>query len=91
MFRFLGILPSFKLLSAGRNDQGALYREYELSCPQIRCRFVETFSLDFLAPLEKSETAYGVSLPLSIAQNTERTNMKDALIETGAVVNGEIE
>ena len=51
LFRFLGVLPSFKLLSAGRNDDGALFREYQLSCPQISCRFVETFAPDFLDPL----------------------------------------
>lgn len=91
LFRFLGILPSFKLLTAGRNDQGALYREYELSCPQIRCRFVETFSLDFLEPLEQFETVYGVSLPPPTAQNTHRSNINDALTETGTAINGKVE
>lgn len=48
LFRFLGVLPSFKLLSSGRNPDGALWRVYDLSCPQIRCRFVETFTAGFL-------------------------------------------
>jgi len=63
MFRYLKVLPSFKLLSAGRGhptpttapadtlDASAplpLWREYELSCPQLRCQFVETFAPNFL-------------------------------------------
>lgn len=48
LFRFLGVLPTFNLLGVGRNPDGALWREYELSCPQLRCRFVETFALGFL-------------------------------------------
>jgi hypothetical protein len=48
LFRFLGVLPTFNLLGVGRTPDGALWREYELSCPQLRCRFVETFALGFL-------------------------------------------
>ena len=63
LFRFLGVLPSFKLLSAGRDEEGSLFREYELSCPQIRCRFVETFALGFLDCNTQIE-AYGtISTP----------------------------
>ena len=51
LFRFLGVLPSFNLLGAGRNADGELWREYELSCPQVRCRFVETFISGFLEDL----------------------------------------
>lgn len=47
LFRFLGVLPTFTLLGVGRaNNQ--LWREYELSCPQLKCTFVETFSENFL-------------------------------------------
>jgi hypothetical protein len=48
LFRYFGVLPSFNLISAGRNDDGALWREYELSCPQLKCSFVETFAPGFL-------------------------------------------
>ena len=48
LFRYLGVLPSFLLLKAGRETDGRLWREYELSCPQLRCRFVETFAPQFL-------------------------------------------
>ena len=48
LFRYLGVLPSFQLLKAGRETDGHLWREYELSCPQLRCRFVETFAPQFL-------------------------------------------
>jgi hypothetical protein len=96
MFRYLKVLPSFKLLRAGRGDPASapalavgavgaagaagaagavgaagasaasvssppnaldtsadespksLWREYELSCPQLRCCFVETFAPNFL-------------------------------------------
>lgn len=64
LFRFLGVLPSFNLLSAGRDNEGALFREYELSCPQIRCRFVETFALDFLEP-DLQPGFEGMKLPLA--------------------------
>ena len=43
LFRFLGALPVFKLLGAGRLQDGSLWREYTLSCPQIKCQFKETF------------------------------------------------
>ena len=48
LFRYFGVLPSFQLLKAGREIDGHLWREYELSCPQLRCRFVETFAPQFL-------------------------------------------
>lgn len=48
LFRFLGVLPSFRLLNAGRRADGSLWRDYELSCAQLRCRFVESFAPHFL-------------------------------------------
>lgn len=82
LFRYLGVLPKFCLLQAGRGcpplkqmseidvadpplqqeqsvdaiekasadtqDVMCLWREYELSCPQLTCTFLETFPLDFL-------------------------------------------
>ena len=69
LFRFLGVLPSFKLLSSGRNPDGALWRDYDLSCPQIRCRFVETFAPGFLDysidTLSLSTGASAIVVPLS--------------------------
>jgi hypothetical protein len=71
LFRFLGVLPSFKLLSSGRNPDGALWRVYDLSCPQIRCRFVETFTTGFLDytvdALSLSADADSIVVPLSSA------------------------
>lgn len=52
LFRYLGVLPSFTLLQAGRKADGCLWRQYELSCPQLRCRFVETFAPSFLEFME---------------------------------------
>lgn len=59
LFRFLGALPAFKLLGAGRLESGSLWREYTLSCPQLKCQFRETFEPDiFNIPIEedKNET-----------------------------------
>ena len=71
LFRFLGVLPSFKLLSSGRNPDGALWRVYDLSCPQIRCRFVETFATGFLEysvdTLSLSTDVNTIVVPLSPA------------------------
>jgi hypothetical protein len=68
LFRFLGVLPSFNLLGVGRNPDGALWREYELSCPQLRCRFVETFAVGFLDfPTNQIDSKYADSIH---SQNT---------------------
>jgi hypothetical protein len=48
LFRYLGVLPSFRLHHAGRRADGSLWRDYELSCAQLRCRFVESFAPHFL-------------------------------------------
>eukprot|EP01038_Epipyxis_sp_PR26KG_P008889 gene8889-11988_t len=49
LFRYLGVLPTFSLLTFGRNsDDNSLFRDYELSSPQLKCRFRETFKHDFL-------------------------------------------
>lgn len=56
LFSFLGVLPSFNLIRAGRNDKGALWREYELSCPQLKCAFTETFAPGFLEFKGRSES-----------------------------------
>ena len=47
LFRFLGALPRFVLLEAGRKENGVLWRRYSLSCDQLCCEFTETFALDF--------------------------------------------
>lgn len=46
LFRFLGVLPAYRLLSAGRAPGGGIWRDYELSCSKFKCRFKETFSKD---------------------------------------------
>ena len=62
LFRYLGVLPSFQLLAMGKGscqDRATdlvpphgrnvrLWREYELFCKQLSCRFVEEFEHDFL-------------------------------------------
>jgi hypothetical protein len=48
LFRFLGVLPTFQLTSAGHNDDGQLWRRYTLSAPQLSCTFLETFEANFL-------------------------------------------
>ena len=54
LFRYFHILPSFSLNGAGKrfengfDGKDTLWREYELSCPQMRCHFVETFVPGFL-------------------------------------------
>jgi len=56
LFRFLGALPAFKLLGAGRLENGSLWREYSLSCSQLRCQFRETFEpnfFDYIEPLKQ--------------------------------------
>ena len=47
LFRYLGALPRFVLLEAGRKEDGVLWRRYSLSCDHLRCEFTETFSRDF--------------------------------------------
>jgi len=48
LFRYLGALPVFTLLEAGKHaSDGALWRRYELSCAQLKCEFVETFKPGF--------------------------------------------
>lgn len=59
LFRHLNVLPSFQLHAAGRCPQSmpaqdlrgkdyayGLWRDYELSCSKISCRFVERFAPD---------------------------------------------
>lgn len=48
LFRFLGVLPTFELQSAGHNGDGQLWRRYTLSAPQLSCTFLETFEANFL-------------------------------------------
>jgi hypothetical protein len=48
LFRYFRILPRFQLIAVGRNGSDVLWREYELSCQQMKCRFIETFKPDFL-------------------------------------------
>lgn len=54
LFKFLGILPNFKLLQAGKvyhpnhPSKYSIWREYELDCPKFFCRFEERFAPDFL-------------------------------------------
>lgn len=48
LFRYLNVLPTFRLLKAGRDTNGSLWREYTLSCPQLTCTFTEVFSPGFL-------------------------------------------
>ena len=47
LFRFLGALPHFVLLEAGRKENGELWRRYSLSCEQLKCEFTETFASNF--------------------------------------------
>ena len=47
LFRYLGYLPSFRLLTAEKGDDGSLRREYILAVPQLRCRFLEIFAPGF--------------------------------------------
>jgi len=47
LFRYLGALPRFELLEAGKKEDGVLWRKYSLSCDQLRCEFTETFAKDF--------------------------------------------
>ncbi len=48
LFRYFDVLPSFKLLDVGKNEDGTLWRDYTLSCSHFTCRFTETFSKGFL-------------------------------------------
>lgn len=48
LFRYLGALPHFVLLEAGKKGDGVLWRRYSLSCAQLQCEFTETFALGFL-------------------------------------------
>ena len=84
LFRFLGVLPSFKLLSSGRNPDGALWRVYDLSCPQIRCRFVETFTSGFLD--------YSIdTLSLSADDNTIVVPLSPAIVTPdSSVIKGDV-
>jgi chorismate-pyruvate lyase len=50
LFRYLGLLPSFELLEAGRTEDGALWRRYTLSSTKLACEFKETFNKEFLLP-----------------------------------------
>jgi len=76
LFRYFQILPAFQLLALGRQfppaslspEEGGsscycLWREYELSCPDMHCRFLEKFAEGFLdfgnAPGEKEATDSG--------------------------------
>lgn len=45
LFRHYNILPDFRLLDAGRNQDG-FWRLYELNSALVRCRIHETFRLD---------------------------------------------
>lgn len=47
LFRYLGALPRFVLLEAGRKEDGVLWRKYSLSCDQLKCEFTETFTTGF--------------------------------------------
>lgn len=47
LFRYLGALPKFVLLEAGKQD-GVLWRCYSLSCAQLQCEFTERFAVGFL-------------------------------------------
>jgi hypothetical protein len=47
LFRYFRILPKFSLIAVGKRDN-ILWRQYELSCPQMKCKFVETFVPNFL-------------------------------------------
>ena len=47
LFRYLGLLPSFELIDAGRHENGELWRTYILSTAKINCTFTETFVKDF--------------------------------------------
>lgn len=61
LFRYLGVLPKFVLIKAGRGPDQAplhdrelinsttLWREYELTCPQLQCTFTEIFADEFLS------------------------------------------
>lgn len=59
LLRFLGVQPTFQLIAAGKlfesetnsNDDSSsycLWRDYELSAKQFRCRLVERFIPNFL-------------------------------------------
>eukprot|EP01064_Diplonema_japonicum_P020900 TRINITY_DN30470_c0_g1_i1.p1 TRINITY_DN30470_c0_g1~~TRINITY_DN30470_c0_g1_i1.p1 ORF type:complete len:206 (+),score=21.48 TRINITY_DN30470_c0_g1_i1:27-620(+) len=43
LFRILNVLPTFTLLAAGRPSTGGLWRLYDLSCPFVSTRILETF------------------------------------------------
>jgi hypothetical protein len=49
LFRYFGVLPAFKLIDVGREENGKLFRVYELECPQLKCTFREVFELDMWA------------------------------------------
>jgi hypothetical protein len=61
LLRFLGVQPTFKLIAGGKLFESethnyqlddatsyCLWRDYELSVKQFRCRFVERFTPNFL-------------------------------------------
>eukprot|EP01036_Dinobryon_divergens_P035771 gene35771-46414_t len=48
LFRYLGRLPTFRLLSAAKSEDGTITREYTLTVPELNCKFRETFSRGFL-------------------------------------------
>ena len=43
LFRYANVLPEFELLAAGRLDNGSLWRNYTLACPQMVCEINEVF------------------------------------------------
>lgn len=47
LFRYLGLLPSFELIDAGRNENGEMWRTYVLSTAKLNCTFTETFVKGF--------------------------------------------
>jgi len=43
LFRYLDRLPTFELQDAGYNENGALWRIYDLKCEEVSCRIREDF------------------------------------------------
>ena len=48
LIRYLGRMPTFKLLRASRLSDGSIYRDYVLSTPELRCKVNEVFAPNFL-------------------------------------------
>ncbi|KAI8904115.1 hypothetical protein EDD86DRAFT_260444 [Gorgonomyces haynaldii] len=51
LFRYLNLLPQFKLLKANRTRDGFM-REYLLTADGVQCDIVEEFPCDLFAPIQ---------------------------------------